>query len=142
MYLPKIGGGYHEVFRECAVAAAPNADSQVAQVPLTGAAVPAQSAVDVALGGHTFAWFEAVDTFTDGGDFADKFVPDDARYSDVAPSPVVPFVNVQVGATDPGLVDFYQDLVGSHAGHWRLLQPDAGFPTLLDQGLHGCLHQL
>jgi hypothetical protein len=75
-----------------------------------GAAVAAVAADDVAFGADPLAEFVAGDAGADLHDAADEFVPDHEARLDRALTPLVPLVDVQVGAADGGLFQLDQDL--------------------------------
>ena len=59
---------------------------------------------------------EVGDVGADGGDFADELMADDHGDGDGLLGPLVPLVNVDVGAADAGLADADQDVVNAKSG--------------------------
>src|SRR5690606_20280460 len=133
---PQVAGRHHDVLGEGAVAVDPDPDRVRAQVRAPAAAVAAVAADDVALGGHALADAVAVHARADLGDAADELVPDHQPGPDGALAPLVPQVDVQVGAADRGLLDLDQHFVGARGGHRHVLHPDALSGLALDQRPH------
>ena len=98
----------------------------LAQVPAPRQAVAAHAADDVALAVHEVALLEPLDRGADLLDHADKLVADDHRGLDRLLGPVVPIVNVDVGAADGRLLDPDQDVVGPGDGDRVFRQVEAG----------------
>src|SRR5207244_11800122 len=73
----------------------------------------------------------------DRDDFADELMADDLRNGNRLPVPVVPFVDVQVGAADAGTIHLDQDIVDADFRPGHVLQPETGFRSTFDQGFHG-----
>src|SRR5690606_32580202 len=126
---------------ERAVAVHADADGVGAQVLLAGAAVAAVAANDVAFGRYPLADPVARHAGPERGHAADELVADHQARADRALAPVVPQIDVQVGAADGGLLDPDQYLVGAGFGHRHLFHPDALGGFALDQRLHGCGHR-
>ena len=94
-----------QVLGEGAVAVDADALRVLAQVPAPGEAVAADAADDVALAVDQVALLEPLHGGADLLDHADELVPDDHRRLDRLLRPVVPVVDVHVGAADRGLPD-------------------------------------
>src|SRR5690606_20677570 len=133
---PQVGGRHDDVFGEGAVAIDADADGVRAQVLAAAAAVAAVAAHDVAFGRHALPDLVAGHARTDLGDAADELVADHQAGLDRALAPLVPQVDVQVGAADGRLLDLDQDLVRPGHGHRHVLHPDALAGLALDQRLH------
>ena len=73
-----------------------------AEMAAAGQAVAAASADDVAFAADDVAGLKIGDVGADLDDFADEFVADDHRHGDGLLRPLVPLVDVQVGAADAG----------------------------------------
>jgi hypothetical protein len=113
-----------------------DADGVRAQVLLAGAAVAAVPADDVAFGRDALAELVAGHARAHVDDAADELVADDQAGLDRALAPLVPLVDVQVGAADRGLLELDQHLVGADLRHRHLFHPDALAGFALDQGFH------
>src|SRR5690606_5158244 len=124
-----------------AVAVAADAHGVRTQVLLAGEAVAAVAADDVALGRDALADGVAGHAGAEAGDAADELMADDQPLPDRAPGPLVPEVDVQVGAADGGLLDPDQDLVGAGDRDRHFLHPQSLGGLALDQRLHGCGHR-
>ena len=72
----------------------------------------------------------------DVDDLADELVPDHHRHRDRLLRPVVPAVDVQVGAADPRLADADQDVVDADLRLRDVLEPEARLGVRLDERLH------
>src|SRR5690606_8754802 len=112
-----------------------------AQVLLARATVATMAAHDVALGRYALADGVALHAGADLDDAADEFMADDQARPDHALRPVVPLVDMQVGAADRGLLQPDQDLVRTDPGHRHLFHPDALGGIAFDQGLHRLRHR-
>ncbi len=74
-------------------------------------------------------------------DAADELVADHQARLDRALAPLVPHVDVQVGAADRGLLQLDQHVVRAGRGHRHLFHPDAFGGFALDQRLHRLGHR-
>src|SRR5207247_11275874 len=80
-------------------------------------------------------------TATNRQDLAYDFVPDRHRHGDRLLSPVVPFVDMRVRATDARAVHPDQDIVDADGGLRHFLQPQTRLRLALHQGFsHSILH--
>jgi hypothetical protein len=73
---------------------------------------------DVALTRDEFADLEVHDTCSHGGYFSAELMANGHRHGDGFLSPFVPFINVDIGATDRGFLDFDKDIHRSHFWFW------------------------
>src|SRR5690606_36361121 len=137
---PQVGGRHHDVLGEGAVAVDADADGVRAQVLAAAAAVAAMAADDVAFGRDALADLVPGHARAELGDAADELVADDQAGPDRALAPLVPQIDVQVGAADGGLLDLDQDFVGPGHRHRYVLHPDALAGLALDQRFHHCGH--
>ena len=126
-----------QVLGEAARPVDPDAHGVAAQMPAPGPAVAAMAAGHVALAGDPLADLEAGDFHAEIGDGADELVAHGHGHRNGALRPVVPVVDVNIGAADRGLSDLDQHVVMADRGLGHLLHPDAGFRLGLDQGFHG-----
>src|SRR3569833_1719895 len=99
-------------------------------------AVAAASADDVALATDDVAGEEVVDVGADGDDFADELMADGHWHGDGFLRPLIPVVNVDVGAADAGVLDADEDVVDAHGGLGNVFGPEAALRFRFDQRLH------
>src|SRR6185312_6164766 len=104
-----------------------------AQVPLAGAAVAAMTAGDVAFTGDALAHLEALYFAADLRHHAHELVAHGHGHRDGLLCPLVPVVDVDVGAADGGLADLDQQVVVADLGTRHVLQPDALFRLRFDE---------
>src|SRR5438105_3236032 len=123
--MPDISHRDRNIFGESAGAVDADALRVLAEVPASGQAIAASAAHDVTLGADHFTREEILYIGADLSDLADKLVPDDHRRGDGALGPIVPFVNVQVGAANPGAVHMNEDVVDSGLRLGNLFEPEA-----------------
>ena len=116
-----------EVFGKRAVALHADPDGVFAHVQLAAAAVAAVAAGYVPFAGDAVADTDVAHAAANIDDFADIFMPDDQGRADVFPRPVVPFVNVQVGAANGYFPDFDQYIVHVRLRNGHVFHPNAGF---------------
>ena len=98
--LPDHRLGHGDVTREGAVPVDAEDPRALAHVRLAGAALEAHAAGDVALGRDVVADLDVVDVFPDLDDGAGELVPERERRVDPLLRPLVPLLDVQVGAAD------------------------------------------
>jgi hypothetical protein len=94
---------------------------------LAAAAGPARHADDVAFARDPLADPDVADVGADLGDLAGIFVAGDHRHRHRLPCPLVPVVDVHVGAADAGLPDPHQYVVGADLGDRYVDHPDSRF---------------
>lgn len=88
----------------------------LAPLNIAGVTVAAVAAGDMALAGDALADREARDARAKLGDLADILMADDLWGLDVLLRPLVPFVDMDVGAADRGLVDLDENFSGPGTG--------------------------
>jgi hypothetical protein len=93
----------------------PDPDAVGAQLTATGQAVPALSAHDVTLGSDDLAGIDGRHSVAQLHDLADELVADDQGWFDGVLRPLVPALDVEVGAADAGAQDADQDFAGTRA---------------------------
>jgi hypothetical protein len=111
-------------------------DAVRAQLTATGKAIPAFSAHDVALGPHDFSRINRRHAFAQLNDLADEFVADDEGRPDGVLGPLVPALDVKVGAADAGTEDPDKNFAWARFGIRDILQPQPGPRLRFDQRLH------
>ena len=109
--VPDVRRRHRDVLGEAAVAVHADDFRVRADVRVAGAAEQAASVDDVALRGHAIALVDVGDETADSHDVAGELVPDDDRRLDAPLRPVVPVVDVHVGAAHAGAPDANQDFV-------------------------------
>src|SRR5687767_10539579 len=102
----------------------------------TGQTVAATSANDMPFRADDVTQMEIIHVRADLHDFADKFVTDHHRHWDRLLRPRVPFVNVQVGAADSGLVNPDEHIIDPTLRLGDILEPETGFRLRFDEGFH------
>jgi hypothetical protein len=91
---------------------------------------------DMPLGPDQLALDEAGDIAPQTLDVTGELVADDHRDRDVLLGPLVPFVDVEVGAADPRGVDPDQDIIRPGLGHRDVLESETVFIGMLYQCSH------
>ena len=134
--VPDIGLGQRDVLGKRTLPIDPDALGVLAEMAATGQAVAAVPADHVTLATDHVAFVEVLDVGAHLDNRSDKLVADNHRHRDRLPSPLVPLVDVQVGATDPGPFDPDQHVVNPVLGNRYLLEPQARLRPRLDQRLH------
>ena len=126
--LPDVDLGNDDVFGEGAVGVDADDLHVLADVRLADAALQALAAGHVHLGGDEVAFLHAGDIVADGLDGAAELVAGNERRMNAALRPLVPLINVQVGAADGGHLDLDQDVGGTKCGMGtsRISVPGAG----------------
>src|SRR5262249_49597177 len=111
LVVPDVGDRQGEVLGEGPGAVDADAASGGRQVPGARQAVAAAAADDVPLAADDVAGLEVVHVGAEGDDLADELVADHHGHGDGLPGPVVPLVDVDVGAADAGPVDADEHVV-------------------------------
>ena len=137
---PEIGRGNGDIFGECAVPAAADADGLVTEMAFPGAAVPAQTASDMSFGRDAVPGLIAIDLIADGDDLTNEFMTDDTGGDNITLCPGIPVENVQIGAADAGGFDFNQNFIGVAGRDGGFFEPDSRLGFCFDQGFHGGGH--
>ena len=133
---PDVGHGQRDVFGERAGAVHADALRVRAQVAPAGQAVAAASADHVAFAADDIAGEKIGDVGADLDDLAHEFMADRQRDGDGLLRPIVPLVNVHVGAADARAMHADQDIVDADAGFPDFFQPEAGLALAFDQRFH------
>ena len=129
--LDDIIGRYADVFGKGTVAL--NADALGILTPLgvSGAAVAAMTAYDVAFTGNDLADLEALYAFTKGRYFTNVFMADVDADGDILLSPFIPVVYVDVSAADRCLMDLDQHIIDPHFRNRHFLKGKSGSGFIL-----------
>src|SRR5690606_26897245 len=103
------------------------------KVTTPGHAVAAAAADDVAFARDDHAGLVVVDVVANLDDFADEFVADDHRHRDRLLRPLIPFIDVDVGAADRGPLHADLHIVGARLRLRHIFQPKPTFGLAFDQ---------
>ena len=104
---------------------------------LADAALQALAAGHVHLGGDEVAFLHGGDIFADGFDGAAEFVAGNERRMNAALRPLVPLIDVQVGAANGGDFDLHQHFVGAKCREGNFADFCAGSGLRLYDSKHG-----
>ena len=133
---PQVAGRHDDELGEGAIALDSDADGVCAQGAAARHAVAAAAADDVAFGTHDLAGKHRRHAFAQLDDLAHELVADHERRLDGVLGPLVPAVDVQVGAADPCAENAKQHLTRPWLGLRHVLEPEARLPLCFDQRLH------
>ena len=109
-----------DVFCERAVAVDADADVVLAPLDIAGMTVAAVTAGDMAFAGYALADRKACDARAELGDLADILMADDLRGLYMLLRPLIPLVDMDVGAADCSFVNLDQNLSGARHGNRHL----------------------
>src|SRR5581483_12255303 len=137
---PDDGLGDGDVAGEGAVAIDAEDARALAHVRVARPALEAHPAGDVALSGDVVADGDVADELPAVDDRAGELVPERERRLDPALRPLVPAVDVQVGAADARGLDLDEHLVRGRSRHRDLVEPQALLGRRLAQREHGLGH--
>ena len=133
--------GNDDVFGERAVGVHPDDLHVLADVRLADAALQALAAGHVHLGGDEVAFLHAGDFVAHGFHRAAELVAGNQRRMNAALRPLVPLVNVQIGAADGGHLDLDQNIGGSKFRYGNFANFGARRGLRLNDGKHGIWHK-
>ncbi len=139
--LPDIRLGNDDVLGEGAVGVDADDLHVLADVRLAGAALQALAAGHVHLGGDEVARLHAGHFVAHGFDGAAELVAGNERRMNAALRPLVPLVNVQVGAADGGHLDLDQDVGAAELRLGNFADFRARRGLRLNNGKHGIRHE-
>ena len=129
---PDVGHGQRDVFGKSAGAIHADALRFRAQMAAAGQAIAAASADHMPFAADDFAGVEIGDVGADLGDLADEFVADHQAHGDGLLRPIVPLVDMHVGAANACAMHADQNVVDADAGLLDVFQPEAGFIPAFD----------
>jgi hypothetical protein len=92
-------------------------------MPAAGQAIPAAPADYVPFSADQFSNPEIGNVRTDRGDLTHKFVPDDQRHGNGFLRPIIPLVDMEIGAADPGEQHANLDIVNADFRLGHILEP-------------------
>mmetsp|Transcript_85169 Transcript_85169/g.244467 ORF Transcript_85169/g.244467 Transcript_85169/m.244467 type:complete len:357 (-) Transcript_85169:188-1258(-) len=136
--LEDILGGKAEVFCEGTGPINTDTGGRPAQVPPAGAAIAAHSARDVTFANDAGTQLQAPHLGAELLDHTTVLVANDHRGRDGALRPVVPLVDVDVGAADGRLLDLDQHVIRANRGLRHVHEGQALTAVLLHERLHAC----
>jgi hypothetical protein len=100
-----------------------------------GQTVPAAAADHVPFAADDLAGMKINHVRAHGDDFSDKLVANGHRNWDGGARPIVPVVDVDIGAADSCVSDADQNVVDADGGLGDIFEPQSGRGLTLDQGL-------
>src|SRR5581483_3337381 len=133
---PDVAHGQHDVFREGSGAVDANARGEGAEMATAGETVAAAAAGDVAFAADDVAGMEVVDIGSNGDNLSDELVADHHGHWNGLLRPLVPVVDMNVGAADAGIAHADQHVVDAVLRLGNILQPQAALAAALCQCLH------
>jgi hypothetical protein len=107
-----------------------------AQMPPASQAVAASAADHMTFATHQIAGAKIADVRSHLNDFADKFMTDGHWYGDGALRPIVPAVDMNIGAANARAPDADQNIVDANGGFGDLFEPQTGLALALYKGFH------
>ena len=131
-----VGFRDYEVFCERTVTVYADADGFLAEVTVACEAVTALAANDVTFAGYDLTNGVTGRVLAGFHDFTNIFVTDYARNLNGVFGPLVPVVDVKVGAADGGLVDLDLDVVVAAYRFRNFVHPQAGLRIFLNKCKH------
>src|ERR1035438_5046176 len=116
----------------------PNRDANRCRAQMAAArqAIAAAAADHVPFATDDIAGIEIRHVGADLGDLAHEFVPDHQAHRDGLARPIVPLIDVHVGAANARAMHADQDVVDADAGLLDVFQPEAGLIPALDECFH------
>ncbi len=133
---PDIGHGQRDQFGKGPCAVHPHTLRRSAEMPPSGQAVAAAPADHMPLATDDIAGEKVVDIRPDCDDLAHKLMPHRHGHWNRLLRPLIPLVDVNIGAADPRFLHAHQYIVDAHLRLWNLFQPQAPLRLALDQRLH------
>src|SRR5262249_20820789 len=112
-----------------------------ANVRLSRAALVTLAAGDVHLGGDEVAFLDCGDFLADGGDVSRELVAGNKRRLDASGGPLVPIVDMQIGAADARDLHLHENIPRPETRDFDFADLGAGLGLRLDYRHHGLLHR-
>ena len=138
--VPDIGHRNAQIFGISAGSVHTDSAGAHAQVAPAGQTVATTAANHMPLTGDQVAGLKIMDIAADLGHPADKLMADMHGHGYGFPGPIIPIVNMDIGAADCGFMDLYQHIVDTNLRNGHFFQPQSRFRSGLDQGVHFTLH--
>ena len=133
---PDIHHRQDDIFRERAGAIHSHALRVRAKVTPPGEAIAAAPANDMPFPADQISGMKVRDVRSDLDNFAGKFVADDERHANCGLRPVIPIVDMQVGAANAGGQHANLDVVDAGFGLGNIFEPQSAFGAAFDEGFH------
>ena len=92
-------------------------------MPSSCQAIAAPATDDVSFPAHNIAGIKVIYVRSNFNNFANKFMPDGHGNGHGSLRPIVPLVNMNVGAADACVVDANQHIIDADLGFTNLFQP-------------------
>src|SRR3990167_1025744 len=106
-----------QVFSKATVACDTDTDIATTKMRTTSTTIAAMSARNMPLARNSIANFKKIrHFFAYFYNFSNKFMTNDQRYMNMLLRPIIPIVNMNIGATNSGFFDFNQNIIW--ANHW------------------------
>ena len=137
---PQIAGGHHDILGERTIAIDTDADGIGTGMRVSGTAIPTVAANDMTFGRHPVSFHVAGDAIAQLYDASDKFMTDYQAGLNGALRPVIPLVDMDIGAADCSFFDLDQYFIGAGYRYWNLFHPNTGAGFALHQRAHGLAH--
>ena len=137
--MPDVGLRHRDILGERAGPIDPDTDRVLAQVAAPRQAVAAVAADDVALGGNDFAGKKILDVGADFDDLADELMADDHWERNGFARPIVPFINMEIGAANAGFPNPNQDIVLFDNRDWCLFEVQSDFIAAFNESFHNSI---
>src|SRR5947207_11120866 len=134
--LPHTHHGYHDVFGKSPRQVHAHALSVSAEVAAPGKAVAAASADDVALAADNIPGIVVSHVRAHLDDLSHKLVADDQGNRDSGAGPLIPLIDVQVGATNAGMQHTNLDVIDANLGLGNILQPQPAGIAAFHESFH------
>ena len=107
-----------------------------AQMPPPRETITTASADDMPLAADHVTHLDVRDVAAKCRHGAGKFMTDHHGHGDGLLRPLIPVVDMHIGAANGGLMDLDQDIIEAHLRHGHILQPQPRPRLLFDQRLH------
>ncbi len=133
---PDVGHGQGEVFRKRARTVDPDTFGIRAEMPPAGQAVAAMATDHVAFAADDLTREKVFDVGANFYDLANKFVADHEGNRNCFTSPLVPFINMDIGPADAGAIDSDENVTDADFRFRDVFQPEARFGFSFNEGFH------
>jgi len=107
-----------------------------AEVTPPGETIAATPANNMPFPANEVSGIKVRDVRSDPDDFAGKFVPDDERDANCGPRPVIPVVDMHVGAANAGAQYANLDVIDAGLGLGHIFEPQAAGFAAFYEGFH------
>lgn len=111
-------------------------------MPTPSQTIPASPADDVPFAANDLAGMKIIYVGADSDDFSDKLVSNRHRNRDSGARPIVPVIDMDVGAADSCVSDADQNVVDADYGLRNIFKPQSGRGLAFDKGLQSLPRRL